>query len=306
MAGVYWNFEGKTDNCSIQGLPIKCKFHTSLTKELLDTADLLYYHIPGFAGTPRPKAFPAQLRLAMRTCAQVVNWYSLESFDDLFKKPAVPVEEKQHALVYINSNCGAQSGRTTIMRQMMDLKDKAKVPVHSYGRCDNNKPWPAGNPSKVEVFSKYKFCVSMENSIRQDYVTEKMWDGLTAGCIPVYLGPPLALQIVPDAFGVIMYDPNGKGNASTPEGLDALLNEIGNDKQRYEAMLAWRKRKPREQPSPLFRYLWDVRHTTGECFLCQFLAQHRVNPAPRYTTCLFNRTWMEGAGQAFREVEGCN
>jgi hypothetical protein len=244
--------------------------------------------------------------MTYRTCAQVVNWYSLESFSRLFNRPTVPFKAKHHAIAYINSNCGAQSGRSTIMKQMMALKDAAKMPVHSFGSCDRNMPWPAGDPDKIQVFSQYKFCVTMENSIRQDYVTEKIWDGLAAGCIPVYLGGPSALQFVPDASAIIVYDASGKGNASTPEALAALLDQIGRDQERYESMLAWRKRKPLDQPSMLFRHLWQVQHTTGECFLCQFVARHRVAPLPKYTTCLFNRTWMEAAGQTFQEVENCS
>jgi hypothetical protein len=42
------------------------------------------------------------------------------------------------------------------------------------------------------------------------------------------------------------YDRSGKtGHASTPEQLDAVMHEIGSDKQRYEAMLAWKTRKVR-------------------------------------------------------------
>jgi hypothetical protein len=69
------------------------------------------------------------------------------------------------------------------------------------------------------------------------------------------------------------------------------MHEIGGSKQRYEAMLAWKHRQPNKQPSEIFRYLWGVRHTSGECFLCQFLARHRADPKPHYTTCLFNREW---------------
>jgi hypothetical protein len=49
--------------------------------------------------------------------------------------------------------------------------------------------------------------------------------------------------------------------------------------------------QPEDQPSEIFRYLWGQRRTTGECFLCQFLARHRAEPQERYTTCLFNKDW---------------
>jgi hypothetical protein len=49
--------------------------------------------------------------------------------------------------------------------------------------------------------------------------------------------------------------------------------------------------QPLDQPNPLFRHLYEVRNTTGECGLCQFLARHRVNPQPHYQTCLFDKDW---------------
>lgn len=54
------------------------------------------------------------------------------------------------------------------------------------------------------LLCRYKFCVAMENSIRQDYMTEKMWDALAAGCVPIYLGSSNAPQIIPDSSGVVM------------------------------------------------------------------------------------------------------
>ncbi|WIA21264.1 hypothetical protein OEZ85_000499 [Tetradesmus obliquus] len=331
MTGVFWTITStSTENCSVDGVPLKCNIWQDQSEEHLNAADALYYHVPSFSGMPMKKRHPNQLRLAMslesasyyqaldspefmchfdaemtyRQCAQVTNWYSLESFDELFKFPLVPFEEKQHAIAYVNSNCGAVSGRSSIMKALMALNG-SKVPVHSLGNCDHNTPWPKGNPNKRQVFSKYKFCVTMENSLAHDYVTEKLWDGLAAGCVPIYLGSPSALQMAPDGSSIIMYDPKGKGSASTVEQLDALMHEIGSNKERYEKMLAWKHKKVEEQPSPLFKYLWDVRKTSGECFLCQFLARHRANPKPRYTTCLFNETWMAAAGQELKPQPGC-
>jgi hypothetical protein len=44
----------------------------------------------------------------------------------------------------------------------------------------------------------------MENSIRHDYMTEKLWDALAAGCIPIYLGSRTAQTAVPDPDSFIM------------------------------------------------------------------------------------------------------
>lgn len=74
-----------------------------------------------------------------------------------------------------------------------------------------------------------------------DYVTEKVWDALVAGCVPIYMGSPTVRSILPDPAGVIVYGPGG--NASTVEELDALVHRIGNDKAAYERLVAW-KHKP--------------------------------------------------------------
>lgn len=51
------------------------------------------------------------------------------------QKPLVPFEEKLHAIAYVNSNCGAQSGRSEIMRKLIAMGDKAKVCVRARCLC---------------------------------------------------------------------------------------------------------------------------------------------------------------------------
>jgi hypothetical protein len=97
----------------------------------------------------------------------------------------------------------------------------ARLQVHSFGKCNTNMQMPTdANNDKQQVFRRYKFCVggsaplaatlppcfavasapsqpapcccaapaAMENSISEDYVTEKVWDALVSGCVPIYLG----------------------------------------------------------------------------------------------------------------------
>lgn len=141
-----------------------------------------------------------------------------------------------------------------------------------------------------------------------EYVSEKVWHALAAGWVAVYLGLPTVWRVVPDPRSIIVYDPSGHSNASTPEELDALLGEIGGDKTRYEAMLGWRK-APVEQLSPAFQAQLASYNATsnhvGECKLCQFLAQHRLIPQPRYTTCLLNETWTKAAGMQVADAGVC-
>eukprot|EP00878_Enallax_costatus_P031535 GHUV01034488.1.p1 GENE.GHUV01034488.1~~GHUV01034488.1.p1 ORF type:complete len:620 (+),score=105.70 GHUV01034488.1:566-2425(+) len=109
MTGLFWSLNPKqTENCTVDGVPLDC--HITADQSHADSADALYYHIPSFSGVPRAKAFPNQLRIAMslesavyytnldnpgfmcgfdaemtyRHCSQVVNWYSLENFKNLF------------------------------------------------------------------------------------------------------------------------------------------------------------------------------------------------------------------------------
>lgn len=56
--------------------------------------------------------------------------------------------------------------------------------------------------SKREVLQRYKFAISYENARDiNGYITEKIFDCLFAGCVPVYLGAPDIADYIPeDAF----------------------------------------------------------------------------------------------------------
>ena len=57
---------------------------------------------------------------------------------------------------------------------------------------------PAQN--KFEVLAKARFCICFENAKDiPGYITEKIFDSLFAGCIPIYWGEPRIQDIVPQA-----------------------------------------------------------------------------------------------------------
>jgi hypothetical protein len=56
-----------------------------------------------------------------------------------------------------------------------------------YGACD----------SKYEVLSRYAFSLCFENMAMKGYVTEKIFDCLYAGTVPLYLGAPDITKLIP-------------------------------------------------------------------------------------------------------------
>ncbi len=61
--------------------------------------------------------------------------------------------------------------------------------------------WKGTVQRKNVVMRKYKFALCYENAVFPGYITEKLFDGLCAGCVPVYLGAPdVADSIPPQTF----------------------------------------------------------------------------------------------------------
>lgn len=60
---------------------------------------------------------------------------------------------------------------------------------------------PLASDAKYRTLGLYKFAVCLENASFPGYVTEKIFDALLAGTVPIYLGDPLIEKSVPkDAF----------------------------------------------------------------------------------------------------------
>ena len=96
------------------------------------------------------------------------------------------------------------------------------------GACLNNmeaigKTWQ----DKIEFMSHYKFAITFENSIYPGYTTEKIYDALIAGCVPIYYGDPnITLRINPQAFINVSDFP------STEAAIDYII-KVDKDAQLY-------------------------------------------------------------------------
>lgn len=57
--------------------------------------------------------------------------------------------------------------------------------------------WRGRVTAKSEVLSRYRFSICVENQLLEGWITEKIFDCMRAGCVPVYLGAPDVEQWVP-------------------------------------------------------------------------------------------------------------
>ena len=75
-----------------------------------------------------------------------------------------------------------RSRRIEFMVQLM-----AQIDVHFYGKLFRNRriEGDKGSETKLETIKTYKFTLALENAIAKDYVTEKFYDPLIAGSVPV-------------------------------------------------------------------------------------------------------------------------
>lgn len=72
---------------------------------------------------------------------------------------------------------------------------------------------------KQAVLAEHEFAVVIENSA--NYVSEKLFDAVVAGCVPLYVGPPLQHMGIPDDVAIQL------GRAPKPEAFAETVRTLG-------------------------------------------------------------------------------
>jgi hypothetical protein len=127
--------------------------------------------------------------------------------------------DRQNRIVVINGNHIPRSFQGELYsRRIEAMADLAKLDaVDLYGRgwdkwWSHRSMWPpywrnyralmsiyrGSCESKYEVLSRYRFSLCFENMTMKGYLTEKLFDCLYAGTIPLYLGAPDIRELVPE------------------------------------------------------------------------------------------------------------
>jgi len=155
--------------------------------------------------------------------------YFYSGYHNLLRNKPVPKTEFLNAFI---SSSFDQSGRLKYLKELMSC-----ISVHSYGRALNNKQLDSdeGITTKGKIIASYKFSVAFENAIAKDYVTEKFFEPLIAGSVPIYLGAPNIDDFTPGDKCYI----NAHSFPSVKALADYLL-ELENNDEAYIEYLKWK------------------------------------------------------------------
>lgn len=157
----------------------------------------------------------------------------ISAFQEALATPVAP-KNASAPLVMFQSALLDRSGRNSYVVELMK-----HIRVHSYGRFLKNRSLTSedrGGQTKLSVIANYKFCIGFENSIADDYVTEKFFDPFLAGTVPVYLGAPNADTFAPGENSFV-----NVADFSSPQELAKFLAHLDSDEAAYRRYFQWRE-----------------------------------------------------------------
>jgi hypothetical protein len=188
--------------------------------------------------------------------ADIIVPYYGPTFQRSLRIPPKPKTKDKLVAFFVSSRCD-RSGRIQYATELMQYLD-----VHSYGKQLRNRrlAQDQGRATKLETIADYKFTLAFENAIAKDYVTEKFFDPLLVGSVPVYLGAPNVDEFAPADRCFI-----NATDFHSPQALAEYLLLLNEDDAAYEQYLAWKHQPLR----PSFLKLLDEQRTHPVVRLCQ-------------------------------------
>lgn len=245
---------------ALEELPPGCQITTDRT--LFRQADAVVFHLPDLARTlevdeiEKPEGqlwvawslecevnYPWMERKDIRDLFDL--WMGYHSNDDIaygyckygylgkLQQPLKQLPDKNKTCMFISSPFN-QSHRQEYLCELMKY-----TAIDSYGAFCNNRKLDAdaGRGTLLEVIKDYKFVIAFENAIAVDYVTEKFYNPLIAGTVPVYLGAPNVYDFAPGEncfVDISLFD--------SPRILAEFINNCYEDDLEYHRFFEWREK----------------------------------------------------------------
>ncbi len=190
---------------------------------------------------------------------------------EIFRKPIPdvrydikhPFANRTRNVAWVVSHCRTSSKRERYAREL-----KRHIDVDIYGDCGKKGYCPKGDKNcfMERIPSTYKFYLGFENSICQDYVTEKLFRTLSSEIVPIVFGGTNYSRDAPPNSVINVED------YSSPEELARYLRRLASNETEYNSYFEWKKS-------------YDILLTTmnrGFCKLCEIVntpSFHKTYPS---------------------------
>jgi hypothetical protein len=161
--------------------------------------------------------------------------------------PMKPFEDLVQGAVFVASTC--HRGRSTTRReQIVELLARV-IRVDSLGKCMTTKVGPEGITLDVgktpleslrlkqAAISNYLFYLAFENTYEPGYVTEKVFDALIAGVVPIFLGSAEHCRELLPAINAAVFIDDFAGDI---DAVGKYLLQLSRNRSAYDSHRNWR------------------------------------------------------------------
>ncbi|KAF0986938.1 hypothetical protein HZS_3837 [Henneguya salminicola] len=136
--------------------------------------------------------------------------------------------QRTNATLAIISNCNVKE--TIRLKYIVELKKYFQV--DTFGECFDNEISDLKRQIKL---SEYKFYLSFENTQCDQYITEKYWEVIKYGIIPIVMGFGSNIKgLIPESYINVFDFPN-------PKSLAHYLHILSTNENEYSRYHQWRK-----------------------------------------------------------------
>ncbi len=292
---ITWDGEHPEDAYQPVECDVPCSYASGFEEHIMIKADAVLFHLPMYerdpyrvmkemgtrsqklysvAFTMEPSGYyPAQFdyissydfEMSYRLASDVPSVYFGFWMDLLRPLTDFPWESREPAVLFLASHCSSISRREKLVEMLQE-----HIRVDSLSTCMHNRDWPLDieRSDKQAILRRYRVYLAAENSAELDYVSEKVYDGLIAGAVPIYLGAPNIDDFVPrNSIISIPRNFTSEDVAKVAE----IVKKIFTDEREYDKWTAF-KRKPFSDD---FAARFSFTHTDPKCRLCQRILADR-------------------------------
>lgn len=129
----------------------------------------------------------------VRDTRQIKSLPLTGSFVDPTSIANQPFDEKKHSLSIVASTLAKFPGHKLRFRFINDLLTSVpELSSHIYGKGRQKEL-----QNKIDGLREYRYSIAIENSCIPSYITEKFYDCVISGCVPVYYGAPNVADYFP-------------------------------------------------------------------------------------------------------------